>query len=352
MSLVNTSVSYKHDGHYIYKYVNAFVKADVTRSFSFGEIRVYLAESILKTPTNWQVGVVRSTLNNQTIPVGIAPMLNDTQTAIVLGMSWNGNLVKKNVNFISRLLIPDPENFIKYVRFGWYSIDHFIDMINTTYKELTDELKDLYGLDPLVEPPLLYFTTQTKTFGYKLQKAYYDQALPTPVEVYYNIYYVAYVSNVDEENISGSILFAPDLRLIVRDTLHINPDPTGDYYYPAQRLTSIANWNPVTSYQLETTMQIASTYSISPDTNRINNRFILKDYSPLDLALEDGSRGAFSSETTEINYIELDGTRPINSVELFVNWISKDGEIYPLTLGPNASFEFKLVFRKQANLPD
>ena len=52
MSLVNTSVSYKHDGHYIYKYVNAFVKADVTRSFSFGEIRVYLAESILKTPTN------------------------------------------------------------------------------------------------------------------------------------------------------------------------------------------------------------------------------------------------------------------------------------------------------------
>lgn len=352
MSVVTTSLSTKHDAHYVYKYVNALFKSDVTRSFSLGEIRVYLAESILKTPTNWQIGVVRSTLNNQTIPVGIAPMLNDTTTAWVLGMSWNGNIVQKAVEFISRIDVPDIENFISYVRYGMYSVDHFIDMINTTYKELTDQLKTDHGLNPAVEPPLLYFDTPTKTFGYKVQKAYYDQALATPVEIYYNIYYVAYVSNVDEENISGAVLFAPELRLIVRDTLHSNPDPLGNYYYPSQRLSSIANWNPVLSYQLETNIQIASTYVVLPDSNRLIKRYILKDYSPLDLALPEGSRGAFSSETTEINYIELDGTRPINSVELFVNWISKDGDVFPLTLGPNASFEFKLVLRKQANLPD
>ena len=354
-SIVNESGNARHmnhAGHYVYKYVDSFLRSDVRLAFTIGEIKIFLDESFIKTPSNWQVAVVRSTITNLSLPIAIAPMLDDENTSWVLGLSYNGNLVTKNVKFISRLLVPDADQYIYYVRFGVYSIDHFIQMINTTYSELLQELKDDYSLPALVEPPILYYDDLTKLFGYKVQKQYYDQDGPTPVGVLYNYYYVAFIAKTDEENVGGQSIDSPQLRLIIRDTLGSNPDPSGDYYYPKQRISSLSNWEPVLNYQLETSLSIHPTYTLTSDNTTLNRRYVLKDYSPFDLTLEDAQRGSFTSETTELSYLELNGSGPIRDFNLYMVWTSKEGQTFPLTLIPNSGFDFRLVFRKRAHLED
>lgn len=347
----------------IYKYVNINIDSrdikspNVTKDISTS---LNLDSSILQHPHTYRVAISRAEISMSDVPILIAPFkdISTLKTAWTIALSTNGVRVTRDITFIPRVDLNDT-TLKYYEKYGFYSIMHFIEMVNSAYLTVFQELK----ADPLAnvpldaEPPQLFYDNNTNHFTWKLQKAYYDRFIIAPFPVTDAIY-VEWDTALDTLIPYFDVIYQPGFgvenQLYVHNTLSYNQIPIGipadvtnaDYYWITQPTNNgLTNWNPVQRIFIETNLPIRNQLLPQEKSSGLNQRNLI-DILTNQVQSSDRffNRNKVEVTNSVYDYHNLEGASPITSISIRVLWTDNFGNEYVMQQTQNAQTNITLLF--------
>lgn len=245
----------------------------------------------------------------------------------------------------------------------YYSIfeyTRFIEMINKTISDVWTIVGNLPGNVPTftgVNPPFFYFNSQTQLIEY-----YGEAQIAENFELYFNkplsVFFQGFNSRI---NLSEPLLYQRVLDSNFDlyyaggyELFYITQINGKDYFKFKSDYDILGNWNTVQSIQIFSNIPINREFTddFFEETKTKNTvtkfNLLLKELFVFTNDNNQLVRTNIEYQADEFDFIEISkGCDALRSFSIEVNYTTKDGKKYPLTISNNDSFFIKLMFVKK-----
>jgi hypothetical protein len=364
--------------------------------YTFNESR---AQPYLIKPEDYFLSVVRFTMDSPNLPVFIPiPVVgqNDVNKLIytITIMGADGISYQRPVTWISdNLFIKSPvgpvTNSMISPSIPYYychSYEHFVDLINNTFKELITDYNTAHE-GKTVSPPYVFFDANTKLFQLGGDVEVYrtdskgDILAPGVLNIFFNVPLLNILSSLPASYVAGTVLdsgsnviLQADYKMILStgsdvagssgqpivNNVRTNPITSGTDVYAVQEYETLPLWTPITGIIFKTTLlSTAPENMATPVVYQNNNQNInagrqnaevlniLADhYAPTESG-SDYSPYIYYEPTGEYKLTDLYGKQPIDSIDIQVYWRDRFGNLVPFYLALGATSTIKILFRKK-----
>ena len=346
------------------------------KPLSYNEVR---SSPILYNPENFYMSIQRFTLDTQSLPVFIMPIVPDDNdnpnlSTLSIGFTYTGNT--SNINYIinqqiiyspqlTYVLTPPPpsqnqpklqDNSTNY--YSIFNYEYFISLINNAisiaYASLQSNLIT-FGDDSLtVNPPVLLWdnSTECATISYIPTFVGDIELLPiiTMNSPLYSLFSsfnskINAYSNLNNVNLIWSPYFDKSTVDTVARTIQ-------------QEYSTVLNWSPITSIVFTSnTIPIISELETNPlllfnnnpfqNSGNNNNRMnIITDFAS-DVIMKPR---IYYVPSSQYRYTQLATSRPFSNIEISVYYRIKTGELIPFLLTSGGNLTMKILFQKKNTL--
>lgn len=233
-----------------------------------------------------------------------------------------------------------------------YDYQHYLDMLN-------EALFQAFASIPVppagAVAPYMVWDSDAQKFIFYAQKAYYDEALAAPIEVYFNdtIFKIFPFFPYFEESDSF-------WRLVIRDYKN-NTETIGgaDYLFLKQQASGVSYWNPAkglvfTSQSIpvkNTYTQINNKAEFQNDSNA-TSLGILIDFKLDNINSLDQRKQLLYVPQQNYRRLDLYGTSPLRSIDIQVYWVDLFGNLNPLRIPKGQEANIKLLFIRKQYIED
>jgi len=315
--------------------------------------------SLLEQPNKYSVAVSKARIPTVDTPILIAPFddINLLRTKWIIGLEVNGQEAQTNIIFQPRVNLND--NLPYYIKYGVFSMGHFLDMINSSFEQIFNILKVTPGANlPLdAEPPVLFFDNNTKLFSFIVQRKYYDRdnidvGLGDYIRVKYNAELETLIPFFDAD---GFEFFSQTpTTLYITDSLNNKTPPNNlalsgltitDYFYVSQCTnTGLANWNPISKILIRTNLPLKNNIIPEEFDNEVKEDTVIDVLYNNVTAENFFNRNDIEITTSTPDYQNLTGSAPLSALSISVFWKDKFDNEYALTMPSGSQASFTLMF--------
>lgn len=327
-------------------------------------------------PDEWYMSIVRFSVPTAYIPIGLFPIAGPPNTdpnlsQLSVTLSYSGNDFQTFLIWVPQntyLPVPPPPSVSegavrnKYVQYySYYSVQHYLDILNTAFSTAFANLKALFPGAPPTEPPFMSFTPSTGLFTLYAQTTY---AGSNTISIYMNDFLYQQFKPCFNVINTGSNQPNGKNELFVVEDLITNqvtlPAPQGSCYAMNQEYNTIANWFNLTSIVFTTgSIPIRKEWLSTQEVNNGqitgsgSNFFpILTDFE-IDIANGNEIRSFINyNPTAQYRYIDLQGKSPISTIDLQIYWKDNYDNLYPILIGPHDIATVKVLFEKKMRRKD
>lgn len=309
-------------------------------------------DTILKSTNNYYVSVVRFSIPAFNIPLLIPKIQkypNTDPNLTIYGIKLSYQNVFSDifyVNFVSTSLYPTPPplspsqpNQVNSNYYFVYSIDNFINMVNSAFVLAINDLNSKIAL-PSVTPPQFYFDPTTQ-FIFLKTTLDYDSSLPSPIIIYPNIPLSTLFSGFNLKDYDSDFY---------RYLINVKPNNViSGSIHSQQEYVTVGSWNVMKSVVFTTSsIPIQSEFIPSiDDTSNNSSRKIITDFEPiLDIPMTTRSIYQYFPQG-EYRLIGLLSNAELRSFDLQIYWQDKELNLYPILIPPLQSATVKLMFAKK-----
>lgn len=342
--------------------------------------RETLTEPIIKNPSEWYLAVVRFTIPTQNIPIFIAEIqpypntdLDKTIYSVTLTYDTytSGQVFVQYVSTTPTAPRPPQQTASrpftdKTPYYYVYTYTEFLSCINTAYKTAFTALNAAVpgGLPEHSEAPYFIFDPINERISLICQTAFYDRTLTTPIKIYCNYKLLTYLDGVEIIYYGSDLPDGKDILFSIynqgnnfyRPPME-DPPMLPDYYIFTQQYPTLVNWNSFKSLQLKSSLipakqeYVPKQVQISGsayNTSIVNTSGILKDFEPL-LQLGPEARTTVQYQLGSPYFcVNLNGTTPIQSIDISIYWTDQFGNEYLLDIPFNQIVTLKMVFIRKS----
>lgn len=363
-------------------YLNIVIPyAPNVQGLSYATFQQQFTQPILDIPADYYCSIVRFDVPCQNIPIiNFAnyiqnfPNVDPNLTIFSVTLEYNGSISQQYVSYVTEtpfyspgtLSAQNPSVAYNNVYYFSYTYSNIVEMLNIA---LAQAFLGLVGAPVGSTPPYFIYDTNTYKIGLVAPVAYYDQALPLPINVFVNIeLFSTFLSGMP------SILFGyneaneQDLQLIIRNqNNNYYQQPTGSpptlvptvfpFYVMWQDYPTLINMNSFRNLTFVTNLlPIAQEYSVSnsPIVSQdastlsvVNSAGIMVNFEPQDTFGWESRGNVTYFPTGPYHLINLKGAVPISSLDITIYWTDQFGQRYPLTIPYNQVITIKLAFFKK-----
>jgi hypothetical protein len=328
-----------------------------------------LNQSILDRPSDYYMTIIRFSIPVQNIPIFIAEIqpfpntnLNNTIYSVTLtyGANTSGQtfvqFVTQNPNATPSLpLTAFHPNADKTPYYYIYEYTQFLSMVNAT---LATAFAALPGSPVGSQAP--YFIFDGQRLSLVAQIAYYDQALPTPINIYMNYFLLTYFDGITTDFYGVGLVNGLDAKFLVRNDYNnfYNPPNIAPvypplYYIMTQNYTALIDWNSFKSLSLVSNLiPIKQEFIPSSMPNQgfnlavVNSRGQLKDFEPIFNNNENRTVVQYFP-TGPYQLINMNSDDPLTKIDISIFWSDQFGNIYPLDIPFNQLATIKILFTRK-----
>jgi hypothetical protein len=245
-----------------------------------------------------------------------------------------------------------------------YNFQYFINLLNESLIRCFNKLQAsvVPSLDTVDPPFLVWNKDQTATL--LAREDFYDSDKFPQVKIYFNRSLYSILSSLPSIKVSSlasqsefkyyQILVKSYYGARISNIVQFGIHPL---IYVDQEYSTVDQFTPVSSILfLTNTIPIISTFQSTPviyidgQPNQLTttyNKFsnVLSDISSGDLAYKPSLLYVPSAEYRLIDL--LNNKQPLNTIDIEVHWVDKQGVHRPIFLAPNSSVSLKMLFRKK-----
>jgi hypothetical protein len=397
MSIINP-VPVNADNIY-YDLVVTNLKSDKTEpiQIQFNENR---AKSILSNTGEYDLSIVRFSVDTQTLPVWI-PEIQSNQgdkdltiysvTLSYLPVGFTTPFVQQT--FIrwtpqnANAKLPPPPNetasgfqsnngFYYYAFSFQWVIKLIFQAYQTCFADLLAQVQTA-GYSDLndVLPPIISWDTPTSTASIVAESSYFNNMSvtnntlvenPQAIQLYYNSPLFALFSSFPAINYGISATLGQNYRMAIGDFTGVNSmlvppytvDDSPQYICSVvnQEYSTISNWTPVSSIVFTSnTLPIISNQLSSPliyneggiQSLNGNNSNFAQIITDLETNENCYKPNLIYSPTAQYRIVSMTGNSPLSNIDVSVFWKSRLGVLYPLLLMSGSSTTLKFLFTKK-----
>jgi hypothetical protein len=318
----------------------------------------------LAKPNDYYLTVNKFNLETANLLPVFIPIIKPNQpdvnkTVYEFQLEYNGNAMSVNVQYVPQDQTVQPNTNIssfdgsgldKY--YYVYSYQWFINMLNTTLKQLIDSFNATNAL-PSTVYPYFEFDTKTSLMTLNLPYQYYDASAATPIKL--------------SCNNALSTLIATIMTIKKRDaankkwhqfypTSTITKTVNSQVYYTLnQESTSIGILNPVASIAFTTCAIPINPANSTPavkfgsnaqNTGVSNNAGTSNVICEFSVPMSNGNTYANTVDYKPafLNYIDMFGQNPLNRIQLSAQWKDKYGNYNNIELPSGCTCSISLSF--------
>jgi len=361
--------------------------------------------SLLTNPADYYLSIIRFTIDSSSLPLFIMPVCTSVQypivgpnnltiTPYVITLEYGGFEFGSNVMWrpddltIQPPLVTTNVDFYQSEYFFVHTYQHFVNLINTAFKNAFTGLQALVAL-PSQFAPYMKYNRELRTFDIVVDGLSYKNVdfrgddNPAAIHVYFNNYLYDMFFNVQSTHLSDNygIIPNPDLKNHLlnfqvtsenvyegntANTIYYNPYGVGIKAYADTVLIMQVEWNinsnicengeiVFTTSLIPVASQFISPYIKYDKDNRdsVINTFQrqLTDFAiPPAVDQSGATRGLLTYIPQVYRYLELNGTKSLSELNIYASWRTNRGTIIPLKLGTNSTITLKFLFVKKSSI--
>ena len=297
------------------------------------------SQAIIKDTTDFNLSVIRFSLNTETLPIFIPKMKNDSETVYSVTMEYNGFIFERFMQFTpqnTNPLSPDEKYYV-------YSYQYVMYLMNNMFNECLVGLNNLVDTSCNVAPKMI-FDVNSQICQLKIDNEKYGFNETGKINIYMNSQMYGLVSSLP-----SSIVHLNNGR-----DYQINNQISDDPDLLSQEYTSVQLWNPVakivfTSNVLPIYETVTSPVQVYEDGHLSNNNSSYHFMNIMTDFLADSlSFVPFVQYAPSIyRMLNLKPKSSVRNIDLNVYWMNRHtGVLQPLYLVPGGSCSCKLLFSK------
>lgn len=323
-------------------------------------------QPILDTPEDYDMSVIRFSIDTSSIPINVpimqnitgVPSMTDTESRVLIG--YQGLYYGDYVVYTEDSLHP----LYKFPTI--YNYQRWLDLVNTCIAKIyTDNSPSIPGT-----PPQYIYDPVTQLISIYVDSNYLPAAGANQIKLYLNNVLIEYLYNFEYivDNLDVSFVdFDHDYQLVITNTntsvmpavgsrqnLPISLQTTTPLYKCTQTTNSMAHWLSFRSIILSSTLLPFRSEAIpnkvaQADNYSSNNIFpILSDFIiPSQNNVTDFLCTVEYLPTAEYRRISLNGRTPLTNIDLTFYWTDYAGNKYPIYLPRNTGLSVKIIFEKK-----
>ncbi len=351
-------------------YIDIKVANNGDQSFVLARFKQTKSEPILEDPSQYYLALVRWRVPGSFFPLLIMPIQhnqpNPQLSVYSITLETPTDVVQQYLYYYSQSpnAEPSPANAIpeQHINSYYFVYDyqHVVDMVNNA---LFAALNKLTGT-PIAPPlPFMIYNTTTGRFGLVSSLLEYavdiqptpvndpttDPTFIAPINIYFNEALYNLFTGIPAKFRNNATL-GRDAQILnqyygdnvwpIEDTM--TPYPSG-LVICEQNYNSTSNWSPVKQILFQTSLiPIQAEYTAASDNSY---RKILTDFEPdLSSPLLDPRQTLQYFPQGPYRLIDMIGTTPLYSVDLFVTWLDCMGNEFNAAIPPFDVFSAKLLF--------
>ena len=321
---------------------------------------------ILSRPSDWYVSVVRLTVNLNSAPIFVCPIVpnqpNPNLTPWVVGISYGGNWYPQNLLWQTSLYAPPlGANPIDYT-YMCFNIDTFVSMVNVA---IAAAYAVFQAANPLAaqavanQAPFIIYDDNSQLFSWVWHQSWATTPPATePLGVGQARVGLNYSLLAQFDGFRNLLVSLPN-----GEGAHYVWENTGDNAYTLNGYTntffSQQSYNcAVLLSNLRRIIVTSSSLPIVPENVATNTSTggtanssgvsatspILADFVPQFALSGDIRSTVYYVPRAQYRLVNMQSDTPLNRIQLSFSWQSTDGTIYPIQLARNAIAEAKLGF--------
>ena len=254
-----------------------------------------------------------------------------------------------------------------------YTYQHMVDLVNialeTAFSNLQRQVQSTYGVFITKQPNMQYnpvtglFSLYTDSYGFgEYDRTSQGSAKDENFTLYFNSNMYHLFRNFSNQYIGGE-QFGMTNKILIQNKLGLNTytDPVGTKYYVTTQdyISTSTGWAAVSAIVFASTMIpiVAEAMSapvvfksnvgnVTVTSNNLNQPIITDISLPLDRA--DQYKGFIQyNPSGEYRMSCLNGSGPLNMIDIGVYWRHRNGDLFPITMPNGASCTLKIMFRKK-----
>lgn len=327
---------------------------------------------IIKNPSNYRLSVTRFIIPSSSIPIQLIPIqYNSTTptdpnlTLYSITLSAGGHTVQQYIEWITEdveATIPPPPtptspaintNYQQY--YSLYNYQHFCDIVNTAFSTAFTTLKGLITLSSAM-PPILTYDGKTQLFTFYVEETYISDG----INLYMNSLMAGlFFGSLNLITLGHDTVTGKDCQLVIQNTYNnvwpagtLNFDLANGYYSFQQQFVNVNTpvWQSLSQIVITSDLPTASqlvpnlTSTGVQQQSQSNFKPILTDFNIV------GDRTAIVyNPSAQYRYIDLQGSSPINTINLQIYWTDTLGNFYPLYIYPTEQINILILFERLNN---
>lgn len=334
---------------------------------------------IVYSPDEYYLAIVRFRVPTAAIPIFIAPIQpnlppyfntnvgNGAPMIFSVSLSFMGvtspqtfvNFITTTPNAPTSTPLTPAHPFIDPLPFYYiFTYGIFIEMINIAFQTAFTALGGMIALPGGSVAPYLIFDPITERISLIAQTAFYDLALPTPIEVFSNDFLYAFLDPLPIFFNGFNLANGLDVQYNIynQNNNFYNPPNAAPaipplFYAMTQEFTSLSNWNNFRSLQIvSNTLPIKTEFVPQSliNTGMVASVPILADFVPVtELGPEARTNVQFIIDGPW-RFINMYGKVAISKIDISIYWTDQLGAQFPVFIPYNQSVTMKLMFIKKS----
>lgn len=225
-----------------------------------------------------------------------------------------------------------------------YSVQTLVDFINTAFSTAFSNLSGSHTITS-TQPPFMTFSGETNLLTLNVPQdyladginVYANEELYLKINTFQDFYY--------QTPQQGQLNYEFVIKDLFDNTATYN---AVNYFTSTQQYGTISAISDIRAIQFLTTT-IPVNRELQGAQKNITSNF-LTDFEPTQSNTFEGGGILQYYPQGPLRYIDLLSKHSLYKIDLFVKWVSKKGDVYPLYLEGEQSGTIKLLFRKKQNL--
>lgn len=343
------------------KYYNvAMANNEQKNGYSYATYNDLFTQSIIANPSLYYLSVVRFQIPTSDVPILIPeieawPNTDPNKLVYNVTLEWNG-FTSGTVPLTFFTMFPlespaiitaqNPNPMVQPSRYYWiYNYRHFIDIVNNAFATAFNNLNIASGgtLPLTAIAPYITFNGDNELMTYHYSPDYLDTAV-IPIVAYMNYKLFTFFDGVENNFYDNQS--PKGVKLLVKN--YFGQNIFGTQFIMSQQYRSTPSWNVFKSIQIVSSF-LSTEDEVIPipsyqTQGAYNTLSVIKDFVPF---YDKGSDfRSFINYRFSGSYelIDLNGTTPINLIDLNVYWLDRYGNRYLLTIPYNQILTIKFVF--------
>lgn len=327
---------------------------------------------LVKDPSEYYCSIIRLAFSGYSIPIiqflVQTPVMDVNKGIYSFTLSYGGFTSAQSwFMFIPNITRPVPTvgTARQNLQDGYYNLydyDLLVEIMNNAFAVAFADLQAQVGAPiAAAQAPFVGFDAATGLFSYYFDKAFYDKALVTPIQAWFNSPAWLMVDGLAFTSVTYNSPTGQDNLFYVRSNKGLNDKTIGGtaYIQMTQQYVSAAYMSALKSVLVTTNMPVRPEFfnlSLSSDTGATGSQStgytnVMTDFLP-DISQPEVGISTYRfiyNATSLYRVFSILGNSPLYTINASLSWTDTYGNVFPLyqEKGQTASIKFMFV-RKSA----